>query len=107
MKSFKTIVNAVDTIAEFILWMRPANEKWCYIVTSSPIGWVYAQKDPCERVSQPTCQVETTDFVTNHAPLTHWGRDKMDAISSTTFSSTFSWMKMFEIPIENFTEVCS
>ena len=28
--------------------------------------------------------------------LTHWGRDKMDAISQTTFSSAFSWMKMFE-----------
>ena len=29
-------------------------------------------------------------------PLTHWGRDKMDAISQTTFWSAFSWMKMFE-----------
>ena len=28
--------------------------------------------------------------------LTHWGRDKMDAISQTTFSSAFSWMKLFE-----------
>ena len=29
-------------------------------------------------------------------PLTHWGRDKIDAISQTTFSSAFSSMKMFE-----------
>ena len=28
--------------------------------------------------------------------LTHWGRDKMDAISQTTFLNAFSWMKMFE-----------
>ena len=28
--------------------------------------------------------------------LTHWGRDKMDAISQTSFSNAFSWMKMFE-----------
>ena len=28
--------------------------------------------------------------------LTHWGRDTMDAISQTTFSNAFSWMKMFE-----------
>ena len=28
--------------------------------------------------------------------LTHCGRDKMDAISQTTFSSIFSWMKMVE-----------
>ena len=28
--------------------------------------------------------------------LIHWGRDKMDAISHTTFSNAFSWMKMRE-----------
>ena len=28
--------------------------------------------------------------------LTHWGGDKMDAISQTTFSNTFSWKKIYE-----------
>ena len=28
--------------------------------------------------------------------LKHWGREKMDAISQTTFASVFSWIKMFE-----------
>ena len=28
--------------------------------------------------------------------LTHWGRDKMAAISQTMFSNAFSWMKMYE-----------
>ena len=28
--------------------------------------------------------------------LTHWGRDKMVAISQTTFSNAFSWMKMYK-----------
>ena len=28
--------------------------------------------------------------------FTHWGRDKMDASSQTTFSNAFSWMKMHE-----------
>ena len=28
--------------------------------------------------------------------LTHWGRDKMDAISQTTFWIAFSWRKIFE-----------
>ena len=32
--------------------------------------------------------------------LTHWSRDKMDAISRTTFSSAFSWMKMFEFRLQ-------
>ena len=31
---------------------------------------------------------------------THWGRDKMDAISQTTFSSAFSWMKIFEFRLK-------
>ena len=30
--------------------------------------------------------------------LTHWGWDKMDAISQTTFSNAFSWMKIFIPP---------
>ena len=29
-------------------------------------------------------------------PLTHWGLDKIDAISQTTFSNVLSAMKMFE-----------
>ena len=28
-------------------------------------------------------------------PLTHWGRDKMAAVSQTMFSNAFSWMKMY------------
>ena len=35
-----------------------------------------------------------------HEVLTHWGRDKMDAISQTTSSSGFSWMKMFEFRLK-------
>ena len=32
--------------------------------------------------------------------LTHWGRDKMAAISQTTLSNVFSWMKMLEIRLQ-------
>ena len=28
--------------------------------------------------------------------LTHWGRDKIEAILQTTFSNAISWIKMFE-----------
>ena len=27
-------------------------------------------------------------------PLTHWGQDKMAAVSQTTLSNAFSWMKL-------------
>ena len=33
--------------------------------------------------------------------LTHWGQDKMDAMSQTTFWSAFSWMKIFEFSTKN------
>ena len=32
--------------------------------------------------------------------LTHWGRDKMDAISQMTFTNAFFWMKMFEFRLK-------
>ena len=32
--------------------------------------------------------------------LTHWGRDKMDAISQTTYSSAFYWTKMYELRLK-------
>ena len=31
---------------------------------------------------------------------THWGRDEMDAITQTTFSSAFFWKKMFEFRLK-------
>ena len=39
-------------------------------------------------------------YVWLFSTLTHWGRDKMDAISQTTFWSAFSWMKMFEFRLK-------
>ena len=35
------------TSTRIILCMRPANERWRYIVTLSLIGWVHTQNDPC------------------------------------------------------------
>ena len=32
--------------------------------------------------------------------ITHWGRDKMDAISQKTFSCAISWMKMYEFRLK-------
>ena len=30
-----------------------------------------------------------------HIGLTHWGRDEIDAVSQTTVSNAFPWIKMF------------
>ena len=39
-------------------------------------------------------------FVYHFTVLTHWGRDKIDAISETTFSNPFSWIKMQEFSLK-------
>ena len=37
-----------DTLSSgIILYMRPANERGCYIVTSSLIAWAHIQNGPC------------------------------------------------------------
>ena len=36
----------------------------------------------------------------NNHWLTHWGRDKMAAISQTTLSNAFSWMKLLEFRLK-------
>ena len=38
---------------------------------------------------------------TRSSQVTDWGRDKMDAISQTSFSNAFSWMKMLEFRLRN------
>ena len=35
------------TLSGIILWMRPANERRRYIVTSSLISWAHTQNGPC------------------------------------------------------------
>ena len=45
---------AIVIIAGIVLCMRPANERRCYNVTPSLIGWVHAQNDPCYRKSMGT-----------------------------------------------------
>ena len=38
--------------------------------------------------------------------LTHWGGDNIAAVSQTTFSNAFSWIKCLNFA-KNFTEICS
>ena len=41
-------------------------------------------------------QSQGNSYNTNSHDLTHWGRDKMDAVSQTTLSNAFSWTKILE-----------
>ena len=51
-----------NTTSGIILYMRPGNERRCYIVTPYLIGWAHTQNDPCNicdnglYMHQPCCQ---------------------------------------------------
>ena len=46
LKKMGKCVTLIHYEAGIILWMRPANERRRYIVTSSLIGWAHRQNDP-------------------------------------------------------------
>ena len=39
--------------------MCPANQRWCYIVTSSLIGWAHRQNDPCVQQAKSTKEINS------------------------------------------------
>ena len=93
----------------FYLWQFSVGQtgSWCpqvnfYLWNTSQctrMHWNDALHNCQWRCSCKGCQRES---------LTHWSRDKMAAISQTTFSNAFSWMKMYEFRFHwDFTEVCS
>ena len=45
------------------------------------------------------CKLLSAILFRGHA-LTHWGRDKMEAISQTTYSNAFSWLRMYEFRLK-------
>ena len=55
-------------------------------VESDSMPWHHHESIPCDALFC-LASVSTTE-------LTHWGRDKIDAISQTTFSCAFSSMKI-------------
>ena len=70
-----------------VYWYPLVTDKFCqdYIEEMENFGQWSGGKNV---VSHAFC---ISDFCYRHG-LTHWGWDKMDAISQTTFSNAFSWM---------------
>ena len=68
---------------------------------TSPLGsnWQYARiisdNDLAPNRREAIIKTMMTQFSDAYNGLTHWDRDKMYAISQTTFSSVFSWMGIF------------
>ena len=85
------------------------NQCWNIVKFQWNLKWnsnIFIQENAIQNVvckmwailSRPQCVNILT--MASISKLTHWGRDKMDAISQTTFSSAFSWMKMFEFRLK-------
>ena len=92
--------NKISFSLDLNFWSRPVNNRpeldwYTYQPHDALIGpipaWFW-------HITVCSLGVEYCTFNTVH--LTHWGRDKMDAISQTTSSSAFSWMKMFEFRLK-------
>ena len=71
-----------------MLWFPWAQWPCVYVyllpVSTSTQQTLDTQDTPCGHIQIPKTHI------------THWGRDKINAISQTTFSNAFSWMKMYE-----------
>ena len=87
----------MDTASGIILFMRSANERWRYIVTSSLIGRAHTQNNPSAWKMNGWISIllytELTHLNQNKAwtmTLTHWSRKKMVASLHTTFSISLS-----------------
>ena len=52
--------------------------------------------EPYNNIVYPPVDANTSIIPATRQWLTHWGRDKMAAISQTTLSNSFSWVKMYE-----------
>ena len=74
-----------------------ANERPCYIVKTSLIGWAHTQNDPWHKlIIIGRLQRIGIDIVGYFGhDITYWGKDKMAAILETTFSNSFFCVKIF------------
>ena len=77
-----------------VFWKKKPNKLrgiFIYTITASSVLMIVSEEMACHSLDLPLVWAP---------PLTHWGRDKMDAISQTTSSSAFPWMKMFKFRLK-------
>ena len=82
----KKTANSYSKIDKFISWVAPIFRNLSDI-SSKPVAFL-------------------SSVIMGTPQMSYWGRDKMTAISHTTFSRGFYWMKMHELRL-TFHEICS
>ena len=81
----------------WIIFVRRPRSSWRLHTTWRQIGTRSSPTIMLTTAShEPHYVVCTSRYTDEINYLTHWGRDKMAAISQTTLSIAFSWMKMLE-----------
>ena len=71
-------------------------QRHCWNTKTTHKGWLSRGSDISKIFNGEV--VATTMSVQYY--LTHWGRDKMAAVSQTIFSNAFSWIKMYEFRLK-------
>ena len=99
---FNIIFDVSTTIKDTLWHIRPM--KKCPTKTACIMNNSYEDIDiyivslSARQVAE--CQKIHHGLLTQVCFLTHWGRDKMAAVSQTMFSNAFSWMKMYEFRLK-------
>ena len=75
-----------------IYWLPLQNNSFCSIFIFS---YHPQHLQSCRHINAMASQITMVSIVCSTLCLIHWGRDKMAAISQTTFPNAFSWMKMY------------
>ena len=87
-----------------VTWPQRVNEQFCLLFLGTTQNTKICKSTKRIRFEPVRDAVKCSYSKSCHHKLmtclTHWGHDIMDAISQTTFSSAFSWMKMFEFRLK-------
>ena len=99
------VIQPFDKTAKMICWwppwVEPTRHRWMGLMWSA-----YREQKIATNVWNVLGQSTSENiYFLPHShwkifSLTHWGRDKIYAISQTTFWSALSWMKMFEFRLK-------
>ena len=89
-------------VTEMCTCVHISATKWCTVGYLSNVLWDLWHGSIGCQPDEPLASLVTTNTIINVygslvvIMLTHWGRDKMTAVSQTTLSNAFSWLKMLE-----------
>ena len=75
-KIYWVLLQVMVSRSGLILCMRPANERWCYNVTSSLIGWAHSQNGPWRWTK--TTSWWPTSFTQSILLICHWNKTGLD-----------------------------